>query len=73
MRRVVAVGLLVAAVLATRQIGAVGGADPRTTDIALGFTLIMAFVTGEVLRRFRLPRLTGYRSSVWSWGRTSRT
>ena len=31
-----------------------------TTNIALGFTLIVAFVTGEVLRRFRLPRLTGY-------------
>jgi trehalose 6-phosphate synthase len=43
-----------------REIGAVSGTEPRTTDIALGFTLIMAFVTGEVLRRFRLPRLSGY-------------
>jgi trehalose-6-phosphate synthase/Kef-type K+ transport system membrane component KefB len=44
----------------TREIGFIGTTDPRTTDIALGFTLIVAFVTGEVLRRFRLPRLTGY-------------
>src|SRR5215510_9844654 len=43
-----------------REIGAVGATEARTTDIALGFTLIAAFVTGEVLRRFRLPRLTGY-------------
>ena len=60
MRRWVAVGLLVASVLWTREIGAVGATEARTTDIALGFTLIAAFVTGEVLRRFRLPRLTGY-------------
>src|SRR5262245_43154118 len=60
MTRLLAVVLLVGAVLWTREIGAVGTADPRTTDIALGFTLIMAFVTGEFLRRFRLPRLTGY-------------
>jgi trehalose-6-phosphate synthase/Kef-type K+ transport system membrane component KefB len=59
MRRLLAVGLLVGSVLWTREIGAVT-TDPRTTDIALGFTLIVAFVTGEFLRRFRLPRLTGY-------------
>src|SRR5215475_4274905 len=60
MSRLIAVGLVIAAVLWTRAIGAGGTTDPRTTDIALGFTLIVAFVTGEVLRRFRLPRLTGY-------------
>src|SRR5262245_64442339 len=60
MKRLLAVGLLVASVLWTREIGAVGPTDPRTIDIALGFTLIVAFVTGEFLRRFRLPRLTGY-------------
>src|SRR5215475_4583630 len=60
MSRLIAVGLMIAAVLWTREIGAGGATDPRTTDIALGFTLIAAFVTGEVLRRFRLPRLTGY-------------
>ena len=36
------------------------GVDLPTTALALGFTLIVAMVTGEMLRRFRLPRLTGY-------------
>ena len=50
MRRLLAVALLVGCVLGTREIGAVGTTAPRTTDIALGFTLIAAFVTGEFLR-----------------------
>ena len=32
----------------------------RPTALALGFTLVVAMVAGELLRRFRLPRLTGY-------------
>src|SRR4029079_11749971 len=31
-----------------------------TTALALGFTLVVAMVAGELLRRFRLARLTGY-------------
>ena len=57
MKRLLAVGLVLGAVLWARRVGA---ADPRTTALALGFTLLVASVTGDVLRRFRLPRLTGY-------------
>jgi trehalose-6-phosphate synthase/Kef-type K+ transport system membrane component KefB len=51
--------LVVAAVVWVRQIGAVQD-DPRSIALALGFTLVVASVMGDVLRRFKLPRLTGY-------------
>ena len=60
MRRLLAIALVVAAVVGVRLIGASGAIEPPTTALALGFTLILALVTGEFLRRFRLPRLTGY-------------
>jgi len=60
MSRLIAVALLVAAVIGVRQIGAGEAAQPSTTALALGLTLILALVTGEFLRHFRLPRLTGY-------------
>ncbi len=60
MKRLSAVALVVVAVLWTRQIGMTVPAEPHTTALALGFTLIVALVTGNVIRRFRLPRLTGY-------------
>jgi trehalose-6-phosphate synthase/NhaP-type Na+/H+ or K+/H+ antiporter len=60
MRRVAAVALIVGAVLWTRHIGANISSDPRTTALALGFTLIVALVMGNLLGRFRLPRLSGY-------------
>ena len=60
MMRVVAVVLVVVAMIAVREMGPVGIDEPRGTALALGFTLIVALVTGEFLRRFRLPRLTGY-------------
>ncbi len=59
MTRALAVALVVAAVVWVRQIGAVHD-DPRTIALALGFTLVVASVTGDILRRFKLPRLTGY-------------
>jgi len=59
MKRLLAVALVVAAVVWVRQTDT-AGTDPPTTALALGFTLIVAMLTGEVLRRFRLPRLTGY-------------
>ena len=59
MKRALAVALIVAAVVWVRQIGATSD-DPRSIALALGFTLVVAMVTGDVLRRFRLPRLTGY-------------
>src|ERR1041384_6206260 len=59
MKRLIGAALVVLAVLWVRRIGA-GGGGPPTTALALGFTLIVAMVIGEFLRRFRLPRLTGY-------------
>ena len=55
-----AVALIVAAMLVIRHIGPAAAEDARGTALALGFTLIVALVAGEFLRRFRLPRLTGY-------------
>ncbi len=60
MRRPLAVALVGAAMLGVRQLGAPAGAEPPGTALALGFILIVALVTGDVLRRFRLPRLSGY-------------
>jgi trehalose 6-phosphate synthase len=60
MTRLLAIALVIAAVLGVRLIGASGTIEPPTTALALGFTLILALVTGEFLRHFRLPRLSGY-------------
>jgi trehalose 6-phosphate synthase len=60
MIRLAAVVLVVAAVFAVRQIGPGAANEASTTALALGFTLLVASVTGEFLRRFRLPRLSGY-------------
>ena len=59
MKRLLGVALVVMAVLWVRRTDT-AGTDPPTTALALGFTLIAAMVTGELLRRFQLPRLTGY-------------
>jgi trehalose-6-phosphate synthase/Kef-type K+ transport system membrane component KefB len=58
--RLAAVALVIAAMLVIRQAGVSGSDDARGTALALGFTLIAALVAGEFLRRFKLPRLTGY-------------
>jgi trehalose 6-phosphate synthase len=58
--RLLAIALVIAAVVGVRLIGASGAIEPPTTALALGFTLILALVTGEFLRHFRLPRLSGY-------------
>jgi Kef-type K+ transport system membrane component KefB len=42
-----------------RRLG-VGTTGPATTALALGFALMGASVLGDALRRFKLPRLTGY-------------
>lgn len=60
MRRLTAVALVLAAMLLIQQLGSAAPLEPRSTALALGFTLVVALVTGEFLRRFRLPRLTGY-------------
>jgi trehalose-6-phosphate synthase/Kef-type K+ transport system membrane component KefB len=60
MARLVAVGLVVAAMMGVRHLGGSGAAELPGTALALGFALVMALVIGEVFRRLRLPRLTGY-------------
>jgi trehalose-6-phosphate synthase/Kef-type K+ transport system membrane component KefB len=60
MIRLGAVALVVAAMVAIRQLGPAASPEARGTALAIGFALILALVTGEFLRRFRLPRLTGY-------------
>jgi trehalose-6-phosphate synthase/Kef-type K+ transport system membrane component KefB len=57
--RLAAVVLIVAAMVVIQRLGSTAEDAPGTA-LALGFTLIVALVTGEFLRRFRLPRLTGY-------------
>lgn len=60
MRRAIAIALLAAAMLAIRQLGARATSELPGTALALGFALLAALVCGDLLRRFRLPRLTGY-------------
>ena len=63
MRRLFGVLLIVIAMIWVRQIGSVevvSGAEPSGVALALGFCLVVALVTGELFRRLRLPRLTGY-------------
>jgi trehalose-6-phosphate synthase/Kef-type K+ transport system membrane component KefB len=59
MKRVIAVAVVVGAVVWVRRLAEPGSELP-TTALALGLTLIVAMAAGELLRRFRLPRLTGY-------------
>jgi trehalose 6-phosphate synthase len=60
MRRLLAFALVVAAMAAVRALagGAVSG--PAGLALTLGFALIGASVTGDALRRFQIPRVTGY-------------
>jgi trehalose-6-phosphate synthase/Kef-type K+ transport system membrane component KefB len=60
MRSLIGVALVAGAMLVIRQLGGPDATELPSTALALGFTLVVALVTGELLRRFRLPRLTGY-------------
>ncbi|MGE0392665.1 MAG: trehalose-6-phosphate synthase [Vicinamibacterales bacterium] len=60
MKRLLALLLATGAMVAIREIGIPPRAEAAATALALGFALIGASVFGDVLRRFRLPRLTGY-------------
>ncbi len=60
MKRLAGIVLIAAAMVIVREVGPAGDAETRATALALGFTLVAALVTGEFLRRSRLPRLTGY-------------
>ncbi len=60
MRRIGALAIAVGAVVWVRAIGATPASGSAGTALALGFTLLGAWIAGDVLRRFQLPRLTGY-------------
>jgi trehalose 6-phosphate synthase len=55
-----ALALVVGAMASVREIGIQVTAGSAATALALGFALMGASVTGDALRRFHLPRLTGY-------------
>src|SRR5512141_1868568 len=59
-RRLLALGLTLG--LAWFVVGSVppGDAVPRVTALALGFALISAALTGSLIERIGLPRVTGY-------------
>ena len=60
MRRILALALAVGAMAAVREMGLQTSAGAAAVTLALGFALMGASLTGDVLRRFQLPRLTGY-------------
>src|SRR5258705_1671630 len=60
MTRAGALLLAVAAVAWARNLGQAGAAASVGTALAVGFTLLGAWVAGDLLRRLHLPRLTGY-------------
>ena len=60
MTRVAALALATAAVAWVHELGPGSGIPSAGTALAVGFTLLGAWITAELLRRFQLPRLTGY-------------
>ena len=60
MSRLAALLLAIAAVVWVRSIGGTATLGSAGTALALGFTLLGAWIAGDALRRFQLPRLTGY-------------
>jgi len=60
MKRWLALALAIAGMVAVREVGGDRTAAAAATPLALGFALMGALVTGDALRRFQLPRLTGY-------------
>ncbi|MDP3720190.1 MAG: trehalose-6-phosphate synthase [Acidobacteriota bacterium] len=60
MKPLLALALAIAAMVAVRELGGERTSVAAATPLALGFALMGALITGEALRRFQLPRLTGY-------------
>jgi trehalose-6-phosphate synthase/Kef-type K+ transport system membrane component KefB len=60
MRRILALAIAVGAMAAVREMGLQTTTGAAAVTLALGFALMGASLTGDVLRRFQLPRLTGY-------------
>ena len=60
MKQLAALVIAVVVVLWVRAIGGPVTSGTAGAALAIGFTLLGAWVAGDVLRRFRLPRLSGY-------------
>ena len=60
MKPFAALALAVVVVLWVRAIAGPAATGTAGAAFAIGFTLLGAWIAGDVLRRFRLPRLTGY-------------
>jgi Kef-type K+ transport system membrane component KefB len=60
MRRLFALALTIAVVWYVVDGAGVAPGNPRLTALALGFSLIAAALSGTLLERFGLPRVTGY-------------
>ena len=60
MRQLGALGLTVLTVLWVRRLGEGTPIGTAGTALAIGFTLLGAWIVGDALRRLKLPRLTGY-------------
>ena len=60
MRRLAAMGAVVATVVLVRQIGGPDVLGTKSAALAFGFALIASVLTGDLAHRFGLPRLTGY-------------
>jgi trehalose 6-phosphate synthase len=60
MRRFVALVLVVGLMAVVRELTERASTGPAAAALALGFALTGASITGDLLRRFQLPRLTGY-------------
>ena len=60
MRALLALACTLVVGLAVVGLGDADAQNPRATALALGLALIAAALTGELLERMRLPRVTGY-------------
>jgi trehalose 6-phosphate synthase len=59
-KQIAALGIAVLVVLWVRALGGPIVSGTAGAALAIGFTLLGAWVAGDVLRRLRLPRLSGY-------------
>jgi trehalose 6-phosphate synthase len=59
-KRLLALALVIGAVIWARALGPATTSGSAGTALALGFTLLGAWIAGDLLRRLHLPRLTGY-------------
>ena len=60
MRPVAALALAIAAVAWVHVLGEAGTVPYAGAALSLGFTLLGAWISAELLRKFNLPRITGY-------------